>query len=105
MADSFTMISGGEKMLVRLAIDIGLALLSFSRCAQKPELVCLDEVFDPLDAYHTASVFRLINKLKEKFSRVLVISHKADINTIIKNQILIEKDTGILGTSKVKKIT
>jgi len=104
-ADNFIMLSGGEKQLVRLAVDIGLALLSFTRCAQKPEIIALDEIFDPLDGYHTQSVFNLIHKLQEKFNRVLVISHKENINKIIKNQILIEKGTGIFGLSKVRRIT
>ena len=105
MADNFTMISGGEKMLVRLAVDIGLALLSFTRCAERPQLICLDEVFDPLDSHHTEGVFKLISKLQERFNRVLVISHKENVNKIIKHQILIEKGTGIFGMSRVRSIT
>jgi DNA repair exonuclease SbcCD ATPase subunit len=104
-ANNFVMISGGEKMLVRLATDIGLALLSFARCSQKPSIVCLDEVFDPLDVFHTESVFRLITKLQSKFDRVLVISHKANINDIIQHKILVEKDAGLFGMSKISSIT
>ena len=103
-ADTFPMLSGGEKMIVRLAVDIGLALLSFSRCAQKPEMICLDEIFGPLDNSHTEAVFRLLATLKDKFSRVLVISHKTEINELISNKIIIEKGSGSLGLSEIKKI-
>ena len=103
-SDNFIMLSGGEKMLVRMAVDVGLALLSFSRCSQKPEVICLDEVFGPLDNSHIEAVFRLLKRLQDKFNRVLVISHKAEINDLIPHQILVEKDEGAFGRSRIKKI-
>jgi len=104
-ADTFIMLSGGEKMIIRLATDIGLARLSFTRCAQKPEIICLDEVFGPLDEANTQGVFRLLNKLQNDFGRVLVISHKPSINKMLKHQILIEKQPGINGLSEIRRIT
>lgn len=104
MADNFTMTSGGEKTICRLGVSIGLALLTFTRCASKPELICLDEIFSALDVSHEESVFKLLEKLKSKFSRVLVISHRASINDRIEHKILVEKDNGIFGMSKIKKI-
>jgi DNA repair exonuclease SbcCD ATPase subunit len=74
-ANSYDMLSGGEKMIVRLAVDVGMALLSFSRSSQKPELICLDEVFGPLDNNHTEAVFEMLKKLQDKFSRVIIITH------------------------------
>jgi len=103
-AASFSLLSGGEKMLCRLAVDIGLALLSFSRCAKKPEIICLDEIFGPLDDSHTGAVFRLLERLRTKFNRVLVISHKSEINEMIDRQILVEKEHGDFGRSKIKAI-
>jgi DNA repair exonuclease SbcCD ATPase subunit len=104
-ADNYAMLSGGEKMVVRLATDIGLAMFSFSRSAQKPEMICLDEIFGPLDNYYMKGVFKLLARLEDKFSRVLVISHKSQINEIISNQILIEKQEGSFGRSEIKKIS
>ena len=105
MADNFTMCSGGEKTLCRLSVSIGLALLSFTRCAHKPKLILLDEIFSALDVAHEEAVFRLIKKLEEKFSRILIISHRASINDRIEHKILIEKGIGSCGLSKIKKIT
>ena len=104
-ADNFEQLSGGEKMVCRLAVNIGLALLSFARCTRKPEVICLDEVFGSLDNSHIKSVFALLERLKNRFTRVIVISHKAEINDAIPNQIIIEKGEGMFGRSKVKKIT
>lgn len=104
-SESFVMLSGGEKMVVRMAVDIGLALLSFTRCCQKPEVICLDEVFGPLDNSHIEAVFKLLRRLQDKFTRVLVISHKAEINELIPHHILVEKDEGAYGRSRIKEIS
>jgi len=100
----FNMLSGGEKELSRLSVAIGLALLSFSRSSSKPEIICLDEIFGSLDDDRIKAVFRLLNKLKDKFSRVLVISHDAEINEMLEHHILIEKAPGDNGMSRVKEI-
>lgn len=103
-ADTFSMLSGGEKMIVRLAVDIGLGLLIFNRNTNKAEMIVLDEIFGPLDNSKTSAVFDLLQMLKDKFKRVLVISHKDEINKRIPHQILIEKDPGDFGYSRVKKV-
>ncbi len=103
-ADSYDMLSGGEKMIVRLAVDIGLALLSFSRSAQKPEIICLDEIFGCLDANHRDGVFRMLDKLQDKFSRILIISHEKETCEKIPSRIIIEKDSGVFGLSKILRI-
>lgn len=103
-ADTFNMLSGGEKMLVRLSVSIGLSMLSFTRCAQRPEMICLDEVLGCLDEFHVNSVFKLLAKLQDKFNRILVISHSSNVNKLIPHQILIEKQIGSCGYSSVKSI-
>jgi len=103
-SEAFEMASGGEKMIIRLATDIGLARLSFSRSTQKPEMICLDEIFAPLDVSHTEMVFKLLDVLKDKFNRVLVISHKENINDKIDNRIIVEKEAGDFGRSLIKTI-
>ena len=104
-ADTYVMLSGGEKVLVKLSVDIGLALLSFSRCAQKPEIICLDEIFGQLDNFNTKAVFKLIQNIRERFNRVVLISHEAEINDNIPHKIFIEKEEGDFGRSKFMKIT
>ena len=103
-ADSYEMLSGGEKMIVRLAVDIGMALLAFSRSSQKPEIICLDEIFGPLDKNNTESVFEMLNKLQDKFNRVLIITHNPEIQSRLTSNIVIEKDAGSLGLSEIKRI-
>lgn len=102
--DSYEMLSGGERMIVRLAVDIGLALLSFSRSSQKPEIICLDEIFGPLDNNNKDAVFDLLDRLEDEFSRVLIITHNPLIQKRIKSNIIIEKEMGSMGLSSIKRI-
>ena len=99
---SYEMSSGGEKMIIRLAVDIGLSLLSFSRLSKKPELICLDEIFGSLDNSHTQAVFKVLNRLGETFNRVIIIDHKSEIQKIIKDNIIIEKNDGSSSFSEIK---
>jgi DNA repair exonuclease SbcCD ATPase subunit len=103
-ADSYDMLSGGEKTVVRLATCIGLALLSFSRSAKKPEIICLDEIFGPLDKCHTEAVFRMLKRLSDKFNRIIIITHDSDIQKMIKTNIIVEKDAGKRGLSHIRRI-
>lgn len=102
--NSYNMISGGEKGILRLAVSIGLALLSFVRTAQKPEMIALDEIFSNLDNERKMAVFRLLSKLQTRFSRIVVISHDRDINERIPNKIIVEKSEGKNGTSKIRSV-
>jgi len=103
-ADTYEMLSGGEQMIVRLAVDVGLALLSFSRSSQKPGLVCLDEIFNCLDNSHVESVFKMLERLENRFDRVMIITHSPEIQQRLKNNIIIEKHAGLCGLSEIKRI-
>lgn len=102
ISDNYPMLSGGEKELARLSVAIGLALLSFSRSNKKPEIICLDEIFGKLDPARVKNVFKLLSVLKDKFSRVLVISHRPQINDSLPHHIVLEKSPGNNGTSLVR---
>lgn len=104
-APTYKMLSGGEKMIIRLAVDIGLALLKFARSAKKPEIICLDEIFGPLDASRTSAVFKMLHALQDKFNRVLIITHNTEIKDMIPNNILVEKSGGLYGLSEIKYIS
>jgi len=100
-ADNYVMLSGGEKMVVRLAVDIGLSLLSFSRTSKTPDMICLDEIFGPLDKDHTKSVFLMLEALKDRFKKVYLISHKSEIQSLVQNNIIVEKSSGNRGLSRI----
>jgi DNA repair exonuclease SbcCD ATPase subunit len=102
--NSYQMLSGGEKEILRLSVSTGLALLSFTRSSQRPEIICLDEIFGPLDNSHKNSVFKLLSVLQSKFSRVIVISHNPDVNNAIPRKIIVGKTEGNNASSEIKEI-
>ena len=97
-------LQGGEKMVIRLAADIGLALLKFVRSAKKPELIALDEIFGNLDPSFTNAVFRMLEALQGKFNRILLITHNPEIKEMIPTNIMVEKTGGLYGISEIKLI-
>lgn len=102
--NSYNMISGGEKGLLRLSLSIGLAMLSFVRTAQKPEMIVLDEIFGSLDPDRKMAVFVLLSKLQEKFERILLISHDPEINDKMPTKIWVKKSEDQNGISRIQKI-
>ena len=103
-ADMYNMNSGGEQNVIRLGVDIGLALLSFRRLGQKPDIICLDEIFGSLDDEHTEAVFEMLDQLDDRFSRVILISHKSEIQAMIEDNIVIERTGGLTGGSAIRYI-
>jgi DNA repair exonuclease SbcCD ATPase subunit len=85
------LVSGGEFVALRLAVDLGLGMLSMLRNDNAPDFVCLDEVFAPVDAAGKWRMFEVVNKLQEHFRTVIVISHDAFIREKIKNTIMVHK--------------
>ncbi len=103
-SDLYDLLSGGEKMLVRLAVDVSLAMLSFARSSKKPEVIYLDEIFGPLDGKNTKAVLRMLDALRGKFSRVILITHNDELKEMIPNNILVSKSGGMHGLSEIKSI-
>ncbi len=104
-SEVYELLSGGEKMIVRLAVDISLAMLSFARSSKKPEIIYLDEIFGPLDGKNTKAVLNMLDALRDKFSRVILITHSNELKELIPNNILVSKSGGMHGLSEIKSIS
>jgi DNA repair exonuclease SbcCD ATPase subunit/DNA repair exonuclease SbcCD nuclease subunit len=89
------LLSGGELVKTKLGFSIGLGMLSFVRSACTPEFICLDEIFAPVDTGTKDYVFQTIEKLKEHFRDIIVISHDTALLARIKNSIVVNKVDGI----------
>jgi DNA repair exonuclease SbcCD ATPase subunit len=46
----------------------------------------------------------MLRKLQDKFSRVLIITHKLEIKEKLHTNIIIEKSAGKFGMSEIKRI-
>ena len=94
------MLSGGEGVKLRLAMDIALGLLSFARSKDVPEFICLDEVLAPVDTATKTLVFEMLNKLQTQFRKIMIISHDPSLQQHIKNTIVVDKIAGVSQISK-----
>ena len=94
------LLSGGELVKIKLAFSIALGMLSFVRSANTPEFICLDEIFAPVDMGTKDYVFQTIEKLKEHFRDIIVISHDTALLTRIRNSIVVNK---VDGTSRIER--
>jgi exonuclease SbcC len=90
-APSPELVSGGEFVALRLAVDLSLGMLSLMRNDNAPDFVCLDEVFAQVDFEGKKRMFDVINMLQNDFRTVIVISHDSFIKEKIKNTIVVNK--------------
>jgi len=74
-APVYTLLSGGEKEAVRLAVNMALSMLTLGGVSEIPDMIFLDEVFAPLDVATKENVFVLLSRLNRNFKRICVISH------------------------------
>ena len=68
-------ISGGTEDVAALAMRIALSQLISERSGQPLSLLVLDEPFGSLDAERRANVLLLLDRLRDTFSQVVMISH------------------------------
>lgn len=92
--------SGGEGIKIKLALSLGLGLLSFVRSETSPEFIALDEVFSYVDEQTKEGIFLILEKLKERFRDIFVVSHDKSIVESISNVIVVNKVNGI---SRIEK--
>jgi DNA repair exonuclease SbcCD ATPase subunit len=67
--------SGGEKMLIDLAIRLGLSELLARRNNFKVETLIIDEGLGSLDESNQVNFFKALMNLQNKFKKILVITH------------------------------
>jgi DNA repair exonuclease SbcCD ATPase subunit len=99
-ASRSVMLSGGEKIKVRLAISLALGLLAFARSHEVPEFICLDEVIAPVDELTKEHIFSMLKQLQEHFRTIMVISHDKTLQENIPHEIVVNK---IRGISRIEK--
>jgi len=81
--------SGGEKLKITVAISEALAGL------QKVGFRAFDELFVGLDPESTESFAMVLERLQERFSQVMCISHLSEIKDLFENKLTCVKSNGI----------
>ena len=93
-------LSKGQFAKIKVATDLALGMMSLARNENAPDFVALDEVFAPVDVDGKKAMFDVIAKLQEYFRVVLVISHDAMVQEMIKDTIVVNM---VNDTSTIEK--
>ena len=91
--------SGGEKLLIDLAIRLGLSELLAKRNNFKVETLIIDEGLGSLDETNQLNFFNTLAKLESKFRHILVITH-TQVKDCFKQRIELVKENGITTVDK-----
>lgn len=74
--------SGGQKVFISLAVRLGLSYLLVKRAGSKFEFLALDESFSALDADNRQVIIQAVNRLRERFPMIWIISHLEEIKQV-----------------------
>jgi len=96
------LVSKGEFVRIKLAVDLALGLLSLAKNDNAPDFVCLDEIFANVDPAGKEMMFDVIGKLQKQFRMVIVISHDQAVKERIKDTIVVNKVDDV---SRIEKQT
>jgi exonuclease SbcC len=84
--------SGGEKLRIDLAVRIALGQVLAQRTGAPVELLILDEVCAPLDEAGEEALVDCINRLRESFACILLITHRESLKDRLPQQIVVTKN-------------
>lgn len=92
---SYELYSGGEAFKVNFSLRIALSRLLARRSGAKLETLIIDEGFGSQDDASRDRLVKAIRLVQTDFSRVLVITHIADVREMFPVQIQVTKRNGV----------
>lgn len=92
---NYELYSGGEAFKVNFALRIALSRLLARRSGAKLETLIIDEGFGSQDDASRDKLVKAIRLIQAEFSRILVITHIADVREMFPVQIQVHKKGGI----------
>jgi exonuclease SbcC len=92
---NYELYSGGEAFKVNFALRIALSRLLARRAGAKLETLIIDEGFGSQDDASRDRLVKAIRMIQSDFSRVLVITHIADVKDMFPVQIQVSKKNGV----------
>ena len=87
-----SVISGGEEDILNLCMRISLSHMLAERAGQHFSLLILDEVFGSLDEGRRSNVLALLEKLRNRFEQIIIITHLDDIKDGVQHLIQVDYD-------------
>ena len=83
--------SGGELQTILILVRIGVAVWSGGLRGHRPDCLILDEAFDRMGDVGTAKIMPVFEYLKDKFRKIIVITHDMDIANQMVSKIVVRK--------------
>ncbi|MEA1994043.1 MAG: SMC family ATPase [Euryarchaeota archaeon] len=98
--------SGGERDLINLCLRIAISRVLVSLSSEHGfshiQSLFLDEGFSSLDAGRRQNLLKTLNKLRNQFGQILIITHVEDIKRSVPNAIYVEETAE--GYSSVERV-
>jgi exonuclease SbcC len=88
--------SGGERMRINLAIRLGVSEVIARRSGYKGkiETLVVDEGFGPLDEEGRRATVEILQALRQRFKKIIVISHIDDVREAFETRLQVTKPVG-----------
>jgi len=88
--------SGGERMRINLALRLGVSEVVTKRSGYKGrvETLVIDEGFGPLDEEGRRATVEILQSLRQRFKKILVISHIDDVREAFETRLMVSKPIG-----------
>jgi len=88
--------SGGERMRINLALRLGVSEVVAKRSGYKGriETLVIDEGFGPLDEEGRRATVEILQALRQRFKKILVISHIDDVREAFETRLMVNKPIG-----------
>jgi len=88
----YELFSGGEQFRINLAIRIGISMFLSERSGMPLEMLVIDEGFGSQDENGKMRILEEINSFKDRFKKIIIITHVSDIKENFPYEIRVIKD-------------
>jgi len=95
--------SGGERMRINLALRLGVSEVITKRSGYRGriETLVIDEGFGTLDEEGRRATIEILQALRQRFKKILVISHIDDIREAFETRLVVDKPIGGYSTINI----
>lgn len=96
----FSQLSGAQKLLVSLALRLGLAAVISKRLGIDLKMILIDEADQSLDEAALETFEQAIKELQKDY-KILIITHNQNLKEKFQHAIVVEQDNNLCSTAKV----
>jgi DNA repair exonuclease SbcCD ATPase subunit len=96
----FSQLSGAQKLLVSLALRLGLAAVISKRLGIDLKMILIDEADQSLDEAALETFEQAIKELQKDY-KILIITHNNELKMKFSHAIVVEQDNNLNSTAKV----